>query len=48
MISNGWRSLAKISRKKEMTAFRKPFTTAKVHYFDHIRAAEARDWLAQK
>jgi len=34
--------------EKGMAAFCKPFTTAKVRYFDHIRAAEARDWLAQK
>jgi hypothetical protein len=34
--------------ERGMAAFCKPFTTAKVRYFDHIRAAEARDWLAQK
>ena len=34
--------------EKGMAAFCQPFTTAKVRYFDHIRAAEARDWLAQK
>ena len=31
--------------EKGMAAFCKPFTTAKVRYFDHICAAEARDWL---
>ena len=34
--------------EKGMAAFCQPFTRAKVRYFDHIRAAEARDWLAQK
>jgi len=34
--------------EKGMAAFCQPFTRAKVCYFDHIRAAEARDWLAQK
>jgi len=33
---------------KGMAAFCKPFTTAKVRYLDHIRAAEARDWRAQE
>ena len=31
-----------------MAAFCKPFTTAKVRYFDHTHAAEARDWLVQQ
>ena len=31
-----------------MTSFCKPFTSAKVRYFDHTHAAEARDWLAEK
>jgi hypothetical protein len=34
--------------KKGMAAFCKPFTTAKVRYFDHTHAAEARDWLVQQ
>jgi hypothetical protein len=28
-----------------MTVFCKPFTTAKIRYFDQSRAAEARDWI---
>ena len=28
-----------------MAAFCKPFTTAEIHYFDHSRLAEAREWL---
>ncbi len=28
-----------------MATFCKPFTTAKVRYFDHAEAAEARKWL---
>jgi hypothetical protein len=32
--------------EKGMAAFCKPFTAAKVRYFDHTRPAEARDWLA--
>ncbi len=28
-----------------MAAFCKPFTTAKVRYFDHTKEAEARAWL---
>ncbi|MGA2904529.1 MAG: STAS/SEC14 domain-containing protein [Candidatus Korobacteraceae bacterium] len=34
--------------EKGMAAFCKPFTTAKVRYFDHTNAAEARDWLVQQ
>ncbi len=33
--------------EKGMAVFCKPFTTAKVRYFDHSQAAEARDWLAK-
>lgn len=29
-----------------MAAFCKPFTTAEVHYFDHTKPSEARDWVA--
>ncbi len=31
-----------------MVAFCKPFTAAKVRYFDHSQAAEARNWLVQE
>jgi hypothetical protein len=31
--------------QKWMTAFCKPFTTAKVRYFDHGQVPEARGWL---
>ena len=31
--------------EKVMAAFCKPFTTAKVRYFDHTHRAEAREWL---
>jgi len=31
--------------EKGMAAFCKPFTSATVRYFDHAKAAEARDWL---
>lgn len=34
--------------EKGMAAFCKPFTAAEVRYFDHTKAAEARDWLAGK
>ena len=34
--------------EKGMAAFCKPFTTAKVRYFDHTKSNEARDWLAGK
>ena len=34
--------------EKGMAAFCKPFTTAKVRYFDHTDAAEARNWLVQQ
>jgi hypothetical protein len=34
--------------EKGMATFCKPFTTAKVRYFDHTKAAEAQDWLAGK
>lgn len=32
--------------EKGMAIFCKPFTTAKVRYFDHSKAAEAREWIA--
>lgn len=31
--------------EKAMATFCKPFTMAKVRYFDHEHAAEAREWL---
>jgi hypothetical protein len=31
-----------------MAVFCKPFTTAKIRYFDHTKASEARDWIAEK
>ena len=34
--------------EKGMAAFCKPFTTAKVRYFDYTKGTEARDWLAGK
>jgi hypothetical protein len=34
--------------EKFMTAFCKPFTRAKVRYFDHTKVDEARVWLATK
>jgi hypothetical protein len=34
--------------EKGMAVFCKPFTTAKVRYFDHTKVAEARDWIAEK
>jgi hypothetical protein len=34
--------------EKGMAVFCKPFTGAKVRYFDRTQAAEARDWLAGK
>ena len=34
--------------EKGMATFCKPFTTAKVRYFDQTKAAEARGWLAGK
>jgi len=33
--------------EKGMAAFCKPFTTAKIRYFAHDRAGEAREWLAE-
>jgi len=30
-----------------MSVFCKPFTTAKIRYFDKAQAAEARAWLEQ-
>jgi hypothetical protein len=33
--------------EKAMAAFCKPFTTAKIHYFDRAAIEEARQWLAQ-
>ncbi len=32
--------------EKGMSVFCKPFTTAKIRYFDKAQAAEARTWLA--
>ena len=34
--------------EKDMHTFCKPFTTAKVRYFDYSKASEGRDWLAEK
>ena len=34
--------------EKGMAAFCKPFTMAKVRYFDHTKTADANDWLAGK
>jgi hypothetical protein len=34
--------------EKGMATFCKPFTTAKVRYFDSAKAAEAQAWLAEK
>ncbi len=31
--------------EKEMSEFCKPFTTAKIRYFDHNEAEQARSWL---
>ncbi len=31
-----------------MAAFCKPFTTAKIHYFNHAQTAEARAWLKEE
>jgi hypothetical protein len=31
--------------EKQMSLFCRPFTTAKIRYFDHTKAAEARAWL---
>ena len=45
------RKLAMIGEKKweqGMAVFCKPFTTAKIRYFDHTKASEARDWIAEK
>jgi hypothetical protein len=33
--------------ERGMAVFCKPFTTAKVRYFDRSQAAEARDWLTK-
>lgn len=33
--------------ERGMAVFCKPFTTAKVRYFDRSQAAEARDWLTR-
>ena len=32
--------------EKGMSAFCRPFTTARIRYFDHAAIDEARDWLA--
>lgn len=40
--------MAMVGEKKwqeAMTIFSKPFTKAQVRYFDHTKAAEARQWL---
>jgi hypothetical protein len=34
--------------EKGMAAFCKPFTTARVRYFDHTKTAEAREWVNAK
>jgi hypothetical protein len=34
--------------EKWMAAFCRPFTTARVVYFDHAQMQEARQWLAQE
>ena len=42
--------LAMVGEKKwqhGMATFCKPFTTAKIRYFDHDEADEARNWLAE-
>jgi hypothetical protein len=33
--------------QKAMSAFCRPFTTAKIRYFDHAQLAEARTWLGE-
>jgi hypothetical protein len=33
--------------EKGMSVFCKPFTTAKIRYFDKAQAADARTWLDQ-
>jgi len=33
--------------EKGMAAFCKPFTTAKIQYFDHAKTDEARAWIAE-
>ena len=41
--------LAMVGEKKwqhDMATFSKPFTKAKVRYFDHADAAESREWLS--
>jgi len=34
--------------EKGMSVFCRPFTTAKIRYFDHAAIAEARAWVANK
>ena len=34
--------------EKGMSAFCRPFTTARIRYFDHAALAEARDWLTAR
>jgi hypothetical protein len=34
--------------EKGMSVFCRPFTTAKIRYFDHTAIAEARAWVANK
>ena len=34
--------------EKGMSVFCRPFTTAKIRYFDHAAIAEARAWVASK
>jgi SpoIIAA-like len=33
--------------EKDMSGFCRPFTTAKIRYFEHEAQAEAREWLAR-
>jgi hypothetical protein len=43
--------LAVIGDKKweqGMSAFCKPFTTAKIRYFEHAQAEQAREWLKER
>ena len=38
-------STARRHRQEGMALFCKPFTTAKIRYFDHTKADEAKAWL---
>lgn len=48
-----WRDIEKLAMIGEakweqgMAAFCKPFTTAKIKYFDHAKADEARAWIKE-